>query len=87
MARSAAKKKNQKNQRKNKNKAVSFGHVPKRLQTKLQATIAFACYDSDEVLKAGKSAIRGTVSEILSKLYLPPINKKDERVCYVDLFL
>ena len=68
-------------------KEIKFGHVTKKLQCELQATIAFACYDSDEVLRSGKSVNNKMLIENLSKLYFPSRNKNDNRVSYTQLFL
>ena len=73
--------------RKNSTNEIKFGHVTKKLQCELQATIAFACFDSDEVLRAGKSANNKMLMQIMSKLYFPSPNKDDNRISYTHLFL
>ena len=45
--------------------------VTKRLQTELQALIAFGCYDSNSILKCGKSANKTTIMEKILKMYMP----------------
>ena len=62
-------------------------HITKHLQTELQATIAFACYDSTEILQSGKSMRRDDIKDFLCKLYLPPNDKDDERISNVYMFL
>ena len=70
------------------NNELKFGHVTKRLQCELQATIAFACFDSDEILRAGKSESNKVLIEILRKQYFPSPNKEDKnRLSYTQLFL
>lgn len=60
MAQTSAKKK----PTKKKMRTITYGHITKKLQTEFQATIAFACYDSDEVLRAGKSARHHVLMDI-----------------------
>ena len=61
--------------------------VSKRLQTELQSLVAFACYDSDAVLKAGKSAKRSTLVNLLAEKYVPSNSRNDDHMSFVDLFL
>ena len=51
-----------------------------RLQTELQALIAYACYDNDVILKAGKSAKKKTIQQKMIDLYLPSTNLNDDRI-------
>ena len=58
----------------------------------MQATIAFACYDSDEVLKDGKGMNKNSQNENILDLYMPSVPedkvRQDKvRMCYVDQFL
>ena len=50
--------------------------IPARLQSELQSTIAFACYDNDQVLKAGKSNKVKNLKQKMLQLYMPPFNEK-----------
>ena len=59
--------------------------ITKRLQMELQATIAFGAYDSNELLKAGKSMNRKDLMARLQELYLP--TDDSNKVGHVDLFL
>ena len=60
--------------------------ITKRLQTELQALIAFACYNSDEILECGKSSKRQTVVNNMLCLYMP-LSNGDDKVSYVEQFL
>ena len=58
----------------------------------MQATIAFACYDSDEVLKHGKGMNKNSQKGKMLDLYMPSdcedkVRKDKRRMCYVDQFL
>ena len=61
--------------------------IPKRLQTELQALIAFGCYDSDSVLKCGKSAKKSTLITKLHTLYMPSNNHDSDHVSQIELLL
>ena len=61
--------------------------ISKRLQTEFQSLIAFACYDSDSVLKAGKSAKRLTIVTKIAEKYMPSNSCNGDRMSFVDLFL
>ena len=61
--------------------------IPKRLQTELQALIAFGCYDSDSVLKCGKSAKKSTLLAKLHTLYMPSNNHDSDHVSQIELLL
>ena len=57
------------------------------MQTEMQATIAFACYDNDEVLKDGKGMNKKSQVAKILELYMPSVPKDEYRMCYVDQFL
>ena len=64
----------------------------KRIQSEMQATIAFACYDSDEVLKHGKGMNKNSQKAKILDLYMPSncedkVREDKVRMCYVDQFL
>ena len=61
--------------------------IPKRLQTELQALIVFGCYDSDSVLKCGKSAKKSTLIVKLHKLYMPSNDHDSDHVSHIELLL
>ena len=61
--------------------------ISKRLQTELQSLIAFGCYDSDVVLKCGKSAKKASLVARLHQLYMPSINSDSDHVSQIELFL
>ena len=61
--------------------------ISKRLQTELQALIAFSCYDSKEILQSGKSSKRQTIIDTLLCLYMPSSNDGDDYVSHIDQFL
>ena len=69
----------------NKKKSNINGNITKRLQMELQATIAFRAYDSDQLLKAGKSMDHNYLMDKLQELYLP--TNDVDKVGHVDLFL
>ena len=62
-------------------------HVPCRLQTELQSTIVFVCYDNDQLLKTGKSAKVKTLKKKMLDLYMPPSKKGEDHISYSELFL
>ena len=45
--------------------------ISKRLQTELQATIAFACYDSSELLQSGDSTKQTTLQQQIYDMFMP----------------
>ena len=59
----------------------------KRLQSEMQATIAFACYDNDEVLKDGKGMNKKAQKKKIVELYMPSVPEDKVRMCFVDQFL
>ena len=59
----------------------------KRLQSEMQATIAFACYDNDEVLKDGKGMNKNSQMKKIHDLYMPSVPEDKVRMCFVDQFL
>ena len=59
----------------------------KRMQTEMQATIAFACYDNEEVLKDGKGMNKKAQVTKIVELYMPSVPDDKLRMCYVDQFL
>ena len=59
----------------------------KRMQTKIQATIAFACYDNDEVLKEGKGMNKKAQVDKIVELYMPSVPEDKVWMCYVNQFL
>lgn len=61
--------------------------ILKRLQTELQALIAFGCYDSDFVLKCGKSAKKSTFIAKLHKPYIPSNDRDGRHVSQIELLL
>ena len=61
--------------------------IPKRLQTELQALIVFGCYDSDSVLKCGKSAKKSTLITKLHKLYMTSNDHDSDHVLQIELLL
>ena len=60
--------------------------IPKRLQTELQSLVAFACYDSNQVLKRGTSAKRETIIQKIASLYFPS-NSAGDQLSFVELML
>ena len=71
----------------NKAKETLNPGISKRLQTEFQSLIAFACYDSDAVLKAGKSAKRSTLITKIEQMYMPSNIRYSDHVSYIELFL
>ena len=61
--------------------------VSKRLQTELQATIAYASYDNNFCLNSGRSFRQKQLKETLYNLYMPSNHKKSDHVSYVQQFL
>ena len=61
--------------------------ISKRLQTELQSLIAFGCYDSNSVLKCGKSAKKNTLVTKVHQLYIPSNNSDSDHVSQIELFL
>ena len=61
--------------------------ISKRLQTELQSLIAFGCYDSNFVLKCGKSAKKNTLVTKIHQLYMPSNNSDSDHVSQIELFL
>ena len=61
--------------------------VSKRLQTELQSLIGYSCYNSNSVLKCGKSAKKLTIMNKMYELYMPSPNPDDDRLSSVELFL
>ena len=49
------------NKRKKGGIEFKFGYITKKLQCKLQSTIIFVCFNSNKVLRAGKSASKKTL--------------------------
>ena len=52
-------------------------YVTKKLQTELQSLIAYGCYDSPSVLKAGDSAKKSDIMKKIHDLYMPSMGKGD----------
>ena len=50
----------------------------------MQATISFACYDSDEVLKDGKGMNKNSQKKKILDMYMPSFLKDKVRMCFVD---
>ena len=63
--------------------------ITKRLQTELQATIAFACYDSSLGLQSGDSTKQATLQRQIFDSYMPvnSSDKEDDRMSQMELFL
>ena len=61
-------------------------YVTKKLQTELQSLIAYGCYDSPSVLKAGDSAKKSDVMKKIHDLYMPSMGKGDH-FSHVEMFL
>ena len=70
-----------------KKKERRSANVSKRLQTELQSLVAFACYDSKEILQCGKSAKRKTIVDRLLNMYMPSTNPNNDRASHVEQFL
>ena len=58
--------------------------ITKRLQTELQANIAFACYDSDKVHKSGDSANQQKVQTKIFEMYQPVKSSDTDEDIYSD---
>ena len=52
----------------------------------MQALLAYGCYDSGTVLRAGDSAKKTTVIREISQLYMPS-GQDDDHLSHVDKFL
>ena len=61
-------------------------NVSKKLQTELQALIAYGCYDSDQVLKAGDSTTKKDIIQQIRDLFMPKIDNEDS-LSHVESFL
>ena len=61
--------------------------ISKRFQTELQSLVAYACYDSNEVLRNGTSAKREAVINKIASLYFPSNNNGGDRMSYVEMLL
>ena len=61
-------------------------NVLKKLQTELQALIAYGCYDSKQVLKSGNSAKKNDIINNLCNLYMTKLNSSDH-LSQVEAFL
>ena len=51
--------------------------VTKKLQTEMQATIAYGCYDSPQVLRSGNSCRKDDLVKKINDLYMPKPNDDD----------
>ena len=60
--------------------------VTKKLQTELQALIAYGAYDSDQVLRGGDSCCKDDVIKKINNLYMPNIANNDN-LSHVEMFL
>ena len=60
--------------------------VTKKLQTELQATIAYGCYDSNQVLRSGKSCRKDDLVTKINQLYMPKTDDEDN-LSHVEMFL
>ena len=60
--------------------------VTKKLQTELQALMAYGCYDSPSVLQAGDSAKKSGVSREILRLYMPS-GQDGDHLSHVDKLL
>ena len=65
----------------------SYLNVSKKLQIELQSLLAYACYDSDEMLNSGKSLRKAELINLLEEMYQPSTRKNNKRICEVDKFL
>ena len=61
-------------------------NVSKKLQTKIQALIAYGCYDSNQVLKAGDSMTKKDIIQRIRDLFMPKIDNEDS-LSHVESFL
>ena len=59
----------------------------KKMQPKMQATIAFACYYKDEVLKEGKGMNKKAQVDKIIKLYMLSVLEDKVQMCYINQFL
>ena len=59
----------------------------KRMQVEMQATIAFACYDNNKVLKDGKGMSKKAQVQKILDLHMPLVPEDKVRMCFVDQFL
>ena len=62
--------------------------ISKRLQTELQATITFACYDSSELLQSGDSTKQTTLQHQIHYMFMPVKSpeKDDDRMSQIELY-
>ena len=60
--------------------------VTKKLQTEMQATIAYGCYDSPQVLRSGNSCRKDDLVKKINDLYMPKPND-DDSLSHVEMFL
>ena len=51
--------------------------VIKTLQTEIQALIAYACYNSNEIYNSGITMLKAKLVTKLFHMYMPPLNKHD----------
>jgi len=51
--------------------------VPKTLHSELQRLVAFACYDSKEILRSGNTLKKDTLIKKMYELYMPSQSNKD----------
>ena len=63
--------------------------IKKRLQTELQATIAFSCYDSSSLLQSGDSTKQATLQQQIFDSHVPvnSSDEEDDRMSQMKLFL
>lgn len=61
-------------------------YVTKKLQTELQALIAYGCYHSTSVLMSGDSAKKSDIMKKIHSLYMPKMGAGDH-LSNVELFL
>ena len=59
----------------------------KRMQTKMQAKIAFTCYNNNEVLKEGKGMNKKAQVDKIVELYMPSVPEDKVQLCYINQFL
>ena len=60
--------------------------VTKKLQTELQALLAYGCYDIPSVLQAGESATQAMLMKELLRLYMPLVDDNNH-LLHVDKLL
>ena len=70
----------------NKRRKPSNKDVTKKLQTELQALIAYGCYDSKNALNGGQSHRKDDLIKKINDLYMPK-SGDDEHLSHVDMFL